>query len=317
MSETIDQSPEIEQTDPAAVGEILRGGREARGLTVANVAQMLKLGVRQVEAMEAGRFDLLPGPAFVRGFLRNYARLLGLDAEPLVAAVDAGPTSAARVELSPVSNADGVMPVSGERRMSSTPVVLVAFGLLLVVLVGWYFDWFRTPGQPANELALPTSPEIVPQNEPLFPPPPSAEDVGEPGLPAQVAVEPVEPSTADEGAAPRGESAAAQPAEPAPPPAQPAPVPATPAEPAVQASATGGSVIELRFAGESWFEVRDASGNIVATGTGSAGQVRSVRGTAPLALVIGNAGQVRLSHNGQAVDLVPHTRVSVARLTLQ
>lgn len=307
MSETIDQSPEIEQTDPAAVGEILRGGREARGLTVANVAQMLKLGVRQVEAMEAGRFDLLPGPAFVRGFLRNYARLLGLDAEPLVAAVDAGPASAARVELSPLSNADGVMPVSGERRMSSTPVVLVAFGLLLVVLVGWYFDWFRTPGLPANELALPASPEIGPQNEPLFPPPSSAEDVGEPGLPAQVAVEPVEPPTADAGAAPRDESAAAQ----------PAPIPATSAEPAVQASATGGSVIELRFAGESWFEIRDASGNVVATGTGSAGQVRSVRGTAPLALVIGNAAQVRVSHNGQAVDLVPHTRVSVARLTLQ
>lgn len=312
MSETIDQAPEIEQADPVAVGEILRGGREARGLTVANVAQMLKLGVRQVEAMEAGRFELLPGPAFVRGFLRNYARLLGLDAEPLVAAVDAGPASAARVELSPVSNAEGVMPVSGERRMSSTPVVLVAFGLLLIVLVGWYFDWFRTPAQPATDIAPMIAPDAVPQSEPLFPPAPSADDGGEPAPPIQVPIEPLEPaesSATDASAAGKSAPAAAQVSELKEPALQP--------PPATQPAAAGDSVIELRFAGESWFEIRDAGGSIVATGIGSAGQVRNVRGTGPLTVVLGNAAEVRLSHNGQSVDLAPHTRVSVARLTLQ
>lgn len=313
MSETIDQSAEIERPDPRVIGEILREGREARGLTVANVAQMLKLSTRQIEAMEAGRFDLLPGPAFVRGFLRNYARLLALEADPLVAAVDASMQDADRIELVPVSNAEGVMPVNSERRMSSTPVVLSAFVVLLAVLVGWYFDWFTTPTQAPAEVVLPASPDTaMQQDEPLFPPPPSSDAGDEPGPAAQAPVEPVPPPVADAGAVAGDGAVAAQPSVPSAVQTPPATVAAAPAPIEV-----GSSVIELRFGGESWFEVRDARGNVVATGTGTAGQVRSVRGNGPLTLVIGNAGEVRLSHNGQAVDLVPHTRVSVARLTLQ
>ncbi len=299
MSEASQHPIDTERQDIPAVGDLLRQAREARGLTVANVAQMLKLGVRQIEAMEAGRFDLLPGPAFVRGFLRNYARLLGIDADPLVEAVAPELSGAQRVELSPVSNADGVMPASGERRISSTPVALVAFGLLLVVLAGWYFDWFRTPDPVEMPVPLAVQPEPSSDNEPLFPP---ASD-GDPA-PAGVAVEPVLP--------PSEEAAAEEPAEPSVASPVQAAGSAAPASPA----GTGGA-LELRFEGESWFEVRNAAGEIVATGIGRPGEVRSVRGTPPFALVIGNARDVRVTHNGRAVDLAPHTRVSVARLTVQ
>ncbi|THF61826.1 helix-turn-helix domain-containing protein [Pseudothauera nasutitermitis] len=298
-----DASQQYEHDGPAegpAPGEILRCAREARGLTVANVAQMLKLGVRQIEAMEAGRFDLLPGPAFVRGFVRNYARLLGIDAEPLVEAVAPGKAAPARVELSPVSNAEGVMPnAGGERQMSSTPIALVAFGLLLVVLAGWYFDWFQTP-DPADIAA----PQIVPLEEggaePLFPP--ISENDPQP---AGVQVEPL----------PENETPAETPG-PAAAVETPQAAPVAPAATA-EAPAAGGSTIELRFQGESWYEVRDHANNVVGTGIGRAGEQRVVRGEAPFALVIGNAREVRLLHDGQPVDLAPHTRVSVARLTVQ
>ena len=61
------------------VGEQLRLAREARGLEVADIAQTLKLGPRQVEALEAGDWKGLPGNTFIRGFVRNYARLVQID----------------------------------------------------------------------------------------------------------------------------------------------------------------------------------------------------------------------------------------------
>src|SRR5215831_9463839 len=68
-------------------GAFLREARLAQSLAVADVARQLKLSTNQVEALEAGEFARLPGPVFVRGFVRNYARLLRLEVEPLVEAV--------------------------------------------------------------------------------------------------------------------------------------------------------------------------------------------------------------------------------------
>lgn len=66
------------------IGPKLAAAREAKGLSTAEVAAKLRLGVRQVEALEADAFDRLPGEVFVRGFVRNYARFLELDAEELL-----------------------------------------------------------------------------------------------------------------------------------------------------------------------------------------------------------------------------------------
>lgn len=66
------------------VGAELLRAREARGLSLADVAQQLKFAPRQLEALEQERFELLPGRTFARGMVRSYARLLKLDPEPLV-----------------------------------------------------------------------------------------------------------------------------------------------------------------------------------------------------------------------------------------
>lgn len=64
------------------VGEQLRQAREALGLQVGDIAQTLKLGSRQVEALESGDWQHLPGQTFIRGFVRNYARLVQVDSAP-------------------------------------------------------------------------------------------------------------------------------------------------------------------------------------------------------------------------------------------
>lgn len=67
-----------------APGNLLAAARQAQNLSVAEVARQLKLTVHQVEALEAGEYEKLPGPVFVRGFIRNYARFVNLDPEQLV-----------------------------------------------------------------------------------------------------------------------------------------------------------------------------------------------------------------------------------------
>src|SRR5689334_23402695 len=88
--------------DTTPPGVRLAQTRQAQNLSAADVARQLKLSVWQVEALEAGRYQQLPGPIFVRGFIRNYARILKLDPEELLrAAGDTLPQQAARPETPP------------------------------------------------------------------------------------------------------------------------------------------------------------------------------------------------------------------------
>lgn len=81
--DTVAVVPEQAAPTPGA-GRLLSAAREGQGLSLEEVARSLKLAVRQVEAMERGEYDKLPGITFVRGFIRNYARLLQIDPEPLL-----------------------------------------------------------------------------------------------------------------------------------------------------------------------------------------------------------------------------------------
>jgi cytoskeleton protein RodZ len=62
--------------------------RDEHKLSVADVAQRLKYGARQIEALEAEEFEKLPGATFIRGMVRSYARLLNADPQPMLAALD-------------------------------------------------------------------------------------------------------------------------------------------------------------------------------------------------------------------------------------
>lgn len=62
-------------------GAWLRTQREARGVTIDAIAETSKISRRYLESLETDRFDALPAPVFVRGFLREYSRIVGLDAD--------------------------------------------------------------------------------------------------------------------------------------------------------------------------------------------------------------------------------------------
>lgn len=284
-----------------SVGDTLRRTREAQGLSISEVANALKLNARQIEALESGRFAQLPGLAFTRGFLRNYARLLKIDAAPLLAGLQA-PDAGEPMELAPASNAHGDMPQVGRGRFrrSVIPGVLAALVLFGIVVAGWYYDTLRK--KPAEELALP-APDVQ-------------QGVAE-GEPASVRPPPAEPAP----------KAAEAPAAPAPAPAAPAaagvPVPlsptvteSAPVNPAAPAAEAGRDRLVFQFAQDAWVEVKDKSGKVVFSRLGKAGSEETFDISAPVSLVIGNARNVKLQRNGTAVDIPTPGKVTVGRLKL-
>ena len=114
------------------MGGRLAAAREQAGLSVEEVAGKLRLSPRQVEALEAGDAEALPGAMFVRGFMRNYARLLGIDPEPLLEAYQEATPAPARHEISLQSIN---IAISQRNVKSSVPYVLVALALLLALAV--------------------------------------------------------------------------------------------------------------------------------------------------------------------------------------
>ncbi len=106
-------------------------------------------------------------------------------------------------------------------------------------------------------------------------------------------------------------------ASPAPPPAAVEVPAASAAPPAVVAPEATGRQLAFDFLGASWVEVRDATGQIIFTGQYGPGIRQVVVGQPPFQLVIGSATGVELRYDDVVVDLKPHTRAEVARLTLE
>lgn len=138
--------PEDEQTAPRQIklslGEQLSAEREAKGWTVEYVAGQLNLATRQIQALESDNYAALPGMASVRGFVRAYAKLLRIDANPLVALIAAEQITP-NLPLEPRPNVKAA-PFSesrlsgGSQRNSPIKGILIAivFVLLALAIVG-------------------------------------------------------------------------------------------------------------------------------------------------------------------------------------
>lgn len=265
-------------------GAQLRQAREARGMSVAEVSASLKLSARQIEAAENDDFSRLSGATFVRGFIRNYARLLKIDAAPILAGV-AGRIEEPALELNVPAGSGVRMPAGNERHgKGSIAAAVLAVGLL-VVAIALYLDIFNLDA-PLGWLAERRG-ALVARNAAPAGTPPAAQAVVQPA-PTIVALASAEPEV----------------------------VPA--ARAAVEAApVTGAAQLLFSFDGNAWVEVKDGKGHTVFSQLSPKGSTQRVEGSPPFQIVVGNAGSVRLSYKEQMVDLRPHTRVEVARLTLE
>jgi cytoskeleton protein RodZ len=274
----------MNESGQSSVGQVLRDAREAQGITLEEAAARLRLMHRQIAAMESDDFESLGQPVFARGFVRNYARLLGLAPEALLARMEGAPA-----EPAAVSHPEPAMPRSW---LASPWLILFLLGLLVVVAVPVaLYWWLNSEGE--DESGHREPPAVQSRPAPV-------------AAPAPV----VEPEKAV--------SPAAQPA-PVPPvaPAVEAPEPAEAGAPAVPETPAASSVLHLEFGDESWVEIKDASGRMLHRQLNRPGSRVDIPGQPPFDLVIGNAAQARVTYNGRPIDLKPFIEVTVARFTLE
>lgn len=274
-----DPPPAAHANEP--VGAALARARQDAGLSLEEAARQLKFALRQLEALERGELQRLPGGAAVRGMVRSYARFLRLDPEPLVARIAAGTEAQDAERLA--QRFRQPVPFSDGSRRSNLAYIALSLALLAVV-AAVAFEWRQE--RSAARLSFVSAAQ-------------------QPAEPARLAL-----ASATPNATPT-----------TPPPPAPAPSSAGSAPPAVQAEDGTGDArrgrIALQFERESWVEIRSGSGKLLVSQLHAPGSERVVAGVPPFAMVIGNAQYVRLSYNDKPVDLMPHVKVEVARFTLE
>jgi cytoskeleton protein RodZ len=311
-------------------GKTLAAQREAMGWTVEQVADQLKLAVRQVEALEQGDYSSLPPPAVVRGFVRAYAKVVKLDAAPLVAQIaldsdapDTSPTVVRRDK--PTSFSQTRFPSNG-KRPSKFPYGLVAVAVLLAGGAGaaWQFGLIPATllGRAAPAASVATGPEGAVT---VLPQPLQTQSV------PSVGAAPADAKPAD--ALPPVISNAV-PLISVPPPSNPnagmgaapvvttapgvAPAQATPATPATPATAAAPNALILSVRENSWIEVRPLKkGRPLFSGMVKAGTIETITVAEPATLIVGNPGAVDATLRGKIVPLAAMPGGRVARIPLQ
>jgi cytoskeleton protein RodZ len=287
----MEMNPEatVETSTPLveSVGQQLRAAREARGLTVADVSRAIKLGPRQVVAIEADDWPSLPCTAIIRGFVRNYARLLDLNPDLLMSALDSiKMPQAPELELSVGSPVN----IPHDGAVDRREYVRVLSGLIVLALA--VLAYFFLPQEVLNS-AL-SALKAATQSRDV-----AAEKVLVPGSDAvkssEVAMAPPATSVLQGGAT----------------------TPQLQSVPGSASASASANALQFSFAQPSWVEVRDRSGQIIFSQLSQADSQREIEGQPPFTLVIGNASNVTLKYKGRTVDLSMRSKDDVARLTLE
>ena len=304
-------------------GQQLKRARELKEISTDMVAQRLRLDIKFVHAIDNDDYTPFPAAAYVRGYLRGYARMVDLNADQIITAYDQIAGEAPSLE--PYVSQPVPQVGSDDGHIKLVTYSLIAATLLLLGL--W---WHNQQDNSEQTLDLPTLINPAQENpgastsEPLAPY--DEEQLTESG-----------PETVQSEATPNSvehEFGVVQFSEfiqPSPSPAalsgdtsragenlqtdtsrhdmaDPASVSDLPPE--------DGQDIVLEFSQESWVEITDSNNEKHFSSLGKPGEVVRISGLAPFKVVIGRSTAVTLSFHGETIDLQPLSRGQVARFTL-
>ncbi len=272
------------------LGQTLAAERERQGLSRADVAQRLHMSAYQVEAIETGDYKRLPQGTFLRGFVRNYAKVLGIAPDPLLALLSENSAPGKRPGIVVPTMSIRFDPLGQRLDNPYVKAVVIAFVLISLGFAAMYWWLFIRPTPPGAAAQKPAMETPVPAT------PARLETL------VSTPVSSVVPAPAISMAEPKK----AEPKKAEPPKAPPPP-----------ANAAQGSTLKFVFKGQSWVEVRDSKGKLLFSRLNSPGSDAEVQGKPPFNVVVGNAPEVQLYYNDHEFDLEPHTKVAVARFTVE
>jgi len=304
-------------------------------LSQQDVSDSLRYSVKQVDALERDAFDLLPDAMITRGFIRNYARLLDIDAAPLLDIYR---------QLSPTQSPShlgvnaSMQPVQLTKDNQPWLIYILGSILVLLFLLAWFVyleylpDQFKLPenevqkettlavDQPAeaqNSLEMPLPEVALPAAERQFEEAPlpatDAAIINQPVInqPTQPAIVPTPQATPAIAAVP----AVQAPVVPAKVEPQIKPEPQVKAEP--RAPALAAKKVSMTVTEETWVRVSDKAGQVLYESTLRTGDTQVLSFQPPFNVIIGNAKAATVNVSGQAVDLAGYTRNNIARISLE
>jgi cytoskeleton protein RodZ len=284
----------------AGPGQKLHEARMRARLSAEQVAETLNLSIQQIAALEENDFARLPGPTYVRGYLRNYAQLLGLQPEEIIESYASVNGTHGATRPSTLTPEREVTTRDGTVRFATFLVV----GILILLSVVWW------QGRSSRLIATESGMQMQGQSTETKVAPEQREMASAPTISGEVG---------DTATSPSASAGAAEP-----------PVPDVAAEPPIadvlsQESGLASSApaaphdtaqLVLHTRDTSWADIRDASGNKLLYMLVPAGRRITLSGVPPFTVFVGNPEGVGVEFNGKYIDAAQFKRGLVARFTL-
>lgn len=297
-------------------GQLLKQKREEKSLSVDEVAQSLNLTSRVINAIEADDHDSLPGVTYARGYLRNYAQLLNISADPLVEVFNNMVAAEEKKNELPVDT-----PVASKAIKNNDKGVLLGTILVAVVILGLAVTWWQgRDSEPGRKNRIDTVQDKTGSvNNDSITATNAANVTGDVGTIIKDSdTHVVQNDTSASGKMVQQNS-------------QKTVVNTK----ALTYDTEGGSKsidvnkssvtvaldkaqsrIVIHAKQSSWADIRDAKNNKLLYETVSAGRVVTIKGVGPFNIFLGNAAGIDLTFNGKKYDLEQHRNGLVARFKL-
>ena len=279
------------QSDEPSVGQILKTHRENANISLAKIASLLKLTESQVEHIENDEYHLLGAKTFVKGYIKNYCRTLNIDSTTILTMLPAYSTSDKPVDMQSFSRRT-------EKEAHDSRLMTVSY-LILAIVIGSSAVWWWQNAMPIDEQT-----NTINANNSLI-----SEQQESTKLLAEAADEAqsneIEP-------APQANSTVFNEQQTI----QAAPL--NDAQSQSEPTSSDLSTIIMMFNDESWVEIHDANDEKIAFGVKKAGYEMTLTGVAPFSVVLGKHDVVRITLNGEPVDIsaFPKNRLAKFKLPL-
>jgi len=293
-----------DDSQAAGPGQLLRNAREQLGWTREQVASRIHLRLTLIAAIEADTYDKHTSHTFIRGYLRAYAKLVGIPEETILAAYE-------KLGLTPPDNIDMQSFSRRSRQQANDSRLKVVTWLVILVLIGLSVAWWwqSTARRSAGDDALAATEMSATVNTPEANVAPAVE-VAEPVLP--VASDAVSTQVVVSGATAT------------------LPVVATDARAAVPTDVSGAvstaestttepakaPQLKMSFTADCWLDVKDANGKTLFSGLKKANDELVLEGPEPLRFIIGAPMAVNLEYQGKSFDMSRYNNGRTARFSL-
>ena len=329
-------------------GERLRREREMRGIGLDEIATATKISTRNLRALEEEKFNQLPGGIFNKGFVRAYAKFLGIDQDQIVAEYEAASQETESARETKLKEDFAKAEFRKQKKEDDQEISLepksqwgtiAAIVLIAALGYGGYSYYQRRKAeklQPPAPVAVHPAPQTQPVTPPVSQPPTNANTVitSNPAAPisattptpSTTATKPAETATPDPKKPDSTKPTQTPPSDPTKPASQKTGVPAAtttpkpvtdakPTTPEPKPATAAGPPFELKIKvnKQSWVSVK-ADGKTLVNGTLQPGTERTFKASDKIDMILGNAGGVEVSYNGKPVENL-NTGQDVRKLT--